>query len=141
MAEAVNNDALNPAEENSEANAPKKVKKIKPEKVKAKKEKSTKKSEPSDNSKKKKRKRMSYESKQSFVGFMFTLPWLIGFLMFFFIPAIKSINFSLSDVKIFEDYATEWNNFQNYSNIFKDATFLRNLSSTFGDLEIGRAHV
>ncbi len=39
MAEAVNNDALNPAEENSEANAPKKVKKIKPEKVKAKKEK------------------------------------------------------------------------------------------------------
>ncbi len=56
--------------------------------------------------------------------------------MFFFIPAIKSINFSLSDVKIFEDYATEWNNFQNYSNIFKDATFLRNLSSTFGDLAI-----
>ncbi|MBP3480193.1 MAG: sugar ABC transporter permease [Clostridia bacterium] len=136
MAEAVNNDALNPAEENSEANAPKKVKKIKPEKVKAKKEKSTKKSEPSDNSKKKNRKRMSYERKQSFVGFMFTLPWLIGFLMFFFIPAIKSINFSLSDVKIFEDYATEWNNFQNYSNIFKDATFLRNLSSTFGDLAI-----
>ena len=79
---------------------------------------------------------MSYERKQSFVGFMFTLPWLIGFLMFFFIPAIKSINFSLSDVKIFEDYATEWNNFQNYSNIFKDATFLRNLSSTFGDLAI-----
>ena len=129
MAEAVNNDALNPVEENGEAISPKKAKKVKPEKVKAKKEKSTKNSEPSDNSKKKSRKRMSYESKQSFVGFMFTLPWLIGFLMFFFIPAIQSINFSLSDVKIFEDYATEWNN-------FKDATFLRNLGSTFGDLAI-----
>ena len=136
MAEAVNNDALNPVEESGEAIAPKKAKKVNPEKVKAKKEKSTKNSEPSDNSKKKSRKRMSYESKQSFVGFMFTLPWLIGFLMFFFIPAIKSINFSLSDVKIFEDYATEWNNFYNYTSIFKDATFLRNLGSTFGDLAI-----
>ena len=54
-----------------------------------------------------KRKPISYEKKQGFVGFMFILPWFIGFLMFFFVPAIKSIQFSLSNVKIFEniDYA------------------------------------
>lgn len=87
--------------------------------------------------KKNKRSRISYEKKQGFVGFMFILPWLIGFLMFFFIPAIKSINFSLSDVKIFENYATEWNNFSNYVNIFSPTNkFLQNLSTTFGDLAI-----
>ena len=31
---------------------------------------------------KKSRKTLSYDKKQGFVGFMFTLPWLIGFLMF-----------------------------------------------------------
>ena len=85
---------------------------------------------------KKKRRGIAYDKKQGFVGFMFTLPWLIGFLMFFFVPAIKSIQFSLSDVKIFEDYATEWNNFSNYINIFNNANFIQNLSTTFGDLFI-----
>lgn len=84
-----------------------------------------------------KRKGIAYDKKQGFVGFMFTLPWLIGFLMFFFVPAIKSIEFSLSDVKIFENYATEWNNFSNYINIFtKNVNFVQNLSTTFGDLAI-----
>ncbi len=85
----------------------------------------------------KKKKVISYEKKQGFVGFMFTLPWLIGFLMFFFVPAIKSIEFSFSDVKIFENYATEWNNFANYITIFtKNVNFIQNLSTTFGDLAI-----
>ena len=48
---------------------------------------------------KKKRRGMAYDKKQGFVGFMFTLPWFIGFLMFFFVPAVKSIQFSFSDVK------------------------------------------
>ena len=85
----------------------------------------------------KKKKMISYEKKQGFVGFMFVLPWFIGFLMFFFVPAIKSIQFSLSDVKIFENYATEWNNFSNYINIFtKNVKFIQNLSSTFTSLAV-----
>ena len=80
---------------------------------------------------------ISYEKKQGFVGFMFVLPWFIGFLMFFFVPAIKSSQFSLSDVKIFENYATEWNNFSNYINIFtKNVKFIQNLSSTFTSLAV-----
>ena len=84
-----------------------------------------------------KRKPISYEKKQGFVGFMFILPWFIGFLMFFFVPAIKSIQFSLSNVKIFENYATEWNNFQNYINIFtKNVSFIKNLTNTFTALAV-----
>lgn len=83
----------------------------------------------------KKRRGIAYDKKQGFVGFMFTLPWLIGFLMFFFVPAINSIRFSFSDVKIFENYATEWNNFSNYISIFtKNVNFIQNLTTTFSDL-------
>lgn len=86
---------------------------------------------------KKKKKMISYEKKQGFVGFMFVLPWFIGFLMFFFVPAIKSIQFSLSDVKIFENYATEWNNFQNYIKIFtQNVKFIQNLTKTFSSLAV-----
>lgn len=86
---------------------------------------------------KKKRRGISYENKQGFVGFMFTLPWFIGFIMFFFVPAIKSIQFSFSDIAIFENYKTTWNNFQNYINIFtKNPKFLQNLSASFTELAI-----
>ena len=128
-----NNTMVNPAEE------PKKVKKEKPVKVKAEKAKSLGKSTTSITpaEPKKKRKAISYEKKQGFVGFMFVLPWFIGFLMFFFVPAIKSIQFSFSEIKIFENYATTWNNFDNYIKIFtRNADFLQNLSSTFGDLAV-----
>ncbi len=87
--------------------------------------------------KKKKKRGISYEKKQGFVGFMFTLPWFIGFIMFFFVPAIKSIQFSFSDIAIFENYKTTWNNFSNYINIFtKNPKFLQNLSASFTQLAI-----
>ena len=123
MAENMNN------EMNVTSEAPE-IKKVKPAKETAV-VKST------SNKPKKKKRGISYEKKQGFVGFMFTLPWLIGFIMFFFVPAIKSIQFSFSDIAIFENYKTTWNNFQNYINILtKNAKFLQNLSTSFGDLAI-----
>ncbi len=135
MADVINNEAVNPAEENKEIIDQAEVKKVKVKKIKTKKDKPGK--QPKAKKKEKRFSKMPYEKKQGFVGFMFTLPWLIGFFMFFFIPAIKSINFSLSDVKIFENYATEWNNFYNYKYIFASgSTYLQNLFSTLGDLAI-----
>lgn len=131
----INNNMVNPEDENVTETV--KVKKEKP--VKVKKEKATKSTAIKTTNPKKKtgRKAISYEKKQGFVGFMFVLPWLIGFLMFFFVPAIKSIQFSLSDIKIFENYAATWNNFANYVNIFTTNTrFIRNLGTTFGDLAV-----
>ena len=135
MADVINNEAVNPSENINDINNQAEEKKEKIKKIKIKKEKPEKPQKIKN--KTKKFKNISYEKKQSFVGFMFTLPWLIGFLMFFFIPAIKSINFSLSDVKIFENYATEWNNFYNYTSILTGgSTYLKNLGATFLDLEI-----
>jgi len=136
MTDILNNDVVNSTEDNTpevDVTASKKIKPAKVKKEKAVKETAIK----TANQGKKKKRGISYESKQSFVGFMFVLPWFIGFLMFFFVPAIKSIQFSFSDVKIFEDYATEWNNFYNYTHIFlRNAKFLQNLSKTFGDLAV-----
>lgn len=134
MAE-INNNTPNPETEKKV-----KVKKEKPVKVKAQKAKPLSTSETSIASSKtsaKIKKGISYEKKQSFVGFMFILPWFIGFLMFFFVPAIKSIQFSFSDIEIFNNYSTTWNNFENYIKIIKrNAAFLQNLSTTFGDLAV-----
>lgn len=154
MAENINN-SVNPADENTtpvEVNSaadteeisvkPKKVKAEKKEKpVKIKKEKVLKTKTVDNismgNKPPRKRKRISYEKKQGFVGFMFMLPWFIGFLMFFFIPALKSIQFSLSDVDPLDGYATTWNGGKNYIDIFKSGSeFLENLSKTFGDLAV-----
>ena len=106
MADNVNNE-MNYASEAADV----KVNKVKPAKETAV-VKST------SNKPKKTKRGISYEKKQGFVGFMFTLPWLIGFIMFFFAPAIKSIQFSFSDIAIFENYKTTWNNFQNYVEVF-----------------------
>lgn len=128
MAEAVNN-------EMNVADATENTKKVKAKKVKADKETAIKVS--TDAPKKKKRRGMAYDKKQGFVGFMFTVPWLIGFIMFFFTPAIKSIQFSFSSIAIFENYKTTWNNFENYKNIImNNAKFLQNLSTSFGELAI-----
>ena len=124
MAETVNNGEMNFAEE-VVAKKPKKVKAVKETSIKV------------SNGGSKKRKVISYEKKQGFVGFMFTLPWFLGFIMFFLVPAIKSIQFSFSDIAIFENYKTTWNNFLNYKNILTGgAEFLQNLSTSFTELLI-----
>ncbi len=85
----------------------------------------------------KKKHSISYESKQSFVGFMFVLPWFIGFLLFFAVPCFQSLMFSFSNVSVFDGYACTWNNFDNYKEILTgDAIFLKNLTATLTNLAI-----
>ena len=91
-----------------------------------------------DKEKKKSKKRsISYESKQAFTGFMFVLPWFIGFLLFFAIPCFQSLKFSFSQVKVFENYACEWIGFDNYSDILLGgASFMQALTTTLTDLAV-----
>ncbi len=129
MAETVNNGEMNIAEEVNASpetvNTPKKVKAVKDTSIKV-----------SDGGKKRKR-GIAYEKKQGFVGFMFTLPWFLGFIMFFLVPAVKSVQFSFSNIAIFENYKTTWNNFANYKAILGDgADFLQALSTSFTELLI-----
>ncbi|MBQ7090511.1 MAG: sugar ABC transporter permease [Clostridia bacterium] len=82
-----------------------------------------------------KKRSISYESKQAFTGFMFVLPWFIGFLLFFAIPCFQSLKFSFSQVKVFENYACEWIGFDNYGDILLGgASFMQALTATLTDL-------
>lgn len=41
----------------------------------------------------------SYEGQKALWGFLFVLPWLLGFIFFFFIPLLTSLRYSLSTVE------------------------------------------
>ncbi len=89
--------------------------------------------------KKKKRKgpRISYESKQAFSGFMFVLPWFLGFLMFFAIPCLRSLQFSFSKVSVFEQFKCTWIGLANYKEVLaSEATFFRALTATLSDFAV-----
>lgn len=49
-----------------------------------------------------KRKPMGYERKKRWAGFLFTVPWLVGFVYFFIVPLINAMVYSVSEVKITE---------------------------------------
>ncbi len=78
---------------------------------------------------------ISYESKQAFTGFMFVLPWFIGFMLFFAVPCFQSLRYSFSKVAVFEGYACTWAGLENYKELLTGgAAFLKGLISTFTDL-------
>ena len=92
---------------------------------------------PAKKAKKKKRSMISYESRQAFTGFMFVLPWFVGFLLFFAIPCFQSVQFSFSKVEVFNNYACNWIGLDNYYDILAGgATFLQALVKTLGDLAV-----
>lgn len=80
---------------------------------------------------------ISYESRQAFAGFMFVLPWFIGFLLFFAIPCFQSLQFSFSKVAVFEGYRCDFIGFENYFEILAGgATFLQALLKTLEDMAV-----
>lgn len=48
----------------------------------------------------KKKKPKGFETKKSRYGFFFTLPWVIGLVLFFVIPIFQSVVYSFSDLKV-----------------------------------------
>lgn len=72
------------------------------------------------------------ESKKSMYGFMFILPWLIGFALFFMIPLVQSLIYSFSYVEPEPGgLYTEWQGLTNYDFIFnEEPDFVKNLSQS-----------
>lgn len=68
-------------------------------------------------------------------GFMFILPWILGLIMFFFIPLVQSIIYSFSSVTIKEDGVNmKWVGFENYIEIIKrDKDYMTNLKASLGE--------
>lgn len=74
------------------------------------------------------------ESKKSFYGRMFILPWEIGMLLFFIIPLIQSLIYSFSYVSIEPGMlATDFVKWDNYKYIlFDDQNYTKNLGIAVG---------
>ena len=75
------------------------------------------------------------ESKKSWYGFYFVLPWIIGMVLFFLIPLISSLTYAFSEVIPEGGYMdTTWVGLDNFDFIFKnDANYQNNLISSIGD--------
>jgi ABC-type sugar transport system permease subunit len=59
-------------------------------------------------------------------GYLFVLPWILGFLFFFAAPVIQSLWYSLSDIKMSETgFALTWVGLNNYAfMLLKDSRFV-----------------
>lgn len=68
-------------------------------------------------------------------GFLFALPWIIGFLAFSLYPICISLYYSLTDFNIFK--APKWVGFSNYTALFADEKFYKSLWNTFYMVLIG----
>jgi len=77
------------------------------------------------------KKQKGIESLKSRYGFLFTLPWLIGLVVFFMIPIIQSVIYSFSDLSIeASSVNTLFSGLKNYKFIlFEDPNFINNLLS------------
>ncbi|TBL79404.1 carbohydrate ABC transporter permease [Paenibacillus thalictri] len=74
--------------------------------------------------------RISNFLKKDGIGYLFLSPWIIGMLVFTFIPIVLSLYFSFTDYEMFN--TPKWVGLDNYKNIFtNDEQFLESLSVTF----------
>ncbi len=76
------------------------------------------------------------ESLRSQYGRMFVLSWVIGLVLFFFVPIFTSIKYSFSNVTITNDgIATTWTGFTHYWDLIDaDPNYLDTLFSVLGSL-------
>jgi ABC-type sugar transport system permease subunit len=66
-------------------------------------------------------KSIPYEKQQKIWGYVFCLPWVIGFLIFFLLPISESLWWSLNVVKPDKGVLTiKWNGFNNFKSLFTD---------------------
>lgn len=67
------------------------------------------------------------EARKSRNGFLFILPWVIGFTLFFFIPIIQSLIFSVSEINLSNDgIETKFVLFEHYSYLInRDPNYLK----------------
>ena len=85
---------------------------------------------------KKPRRTLDLSQQQARAGWLFISPFIFGVCMFFIIPMIKSIWYSLTDVQfVLGGTITKWNNFENYIEAFQgDINFLPKLGTALGNI-------
>lgn len=68
------------------------------------------------------------EAKANRDGFLFSLPWLIGFLLFSLYPIVMSAYYSFTDFSAIKDPV--WVSLKNYQDLLKDKLFWQSLQNT-----------
>ncbi|MFW6308451.1 MAG: carbohydrate ABC transporter permease [bacterium] len=82
--------------------------------------------------------RFTLNTKRKLTGYLFTLPFVIGFILFFLYPFLQSIIFSLNKLSVVsEGYVLEYVGLNNYYHaLVIDANFVPSLSATIVQLLI-----
>lgn len=75
-----------------------------------------------------KKRRMSLKVRNNVNGFLFALPWIIGFIVFTAYPIIASFYYSFTEYHV--TTSPKWVGLKNYISLFKDELFLKGLSNT-----------
>jgi multiple sugar transport system permease protein len=75
------------------------------------------------------RKRTRFTSSQTFCGFVFITPALIGFILFYLLPTIRAFYIGLTNWSLLR--APKWVGFDNYIRLFQDEKFWKSIWMTF----------
>ncbi len=87
----------------------------------------------------KKRKSMGLAARRTMNGYLFILPWLIGFIVFYLRSLFLTIQFSLSELTVgaVGGYTLEWKGLENFIYAFRvHAEFKQILTSSVGNMLI-----
>ncbi len=78
--------------------------------------------------------KMKYKTKKNICGFLYTLPWILGFIVFFAVPIINTVIYSFNQVDVGEKggMVMTFVGFQNYVSLFKEQ--VTTSSKTFAQL-------
>ncbi len=82
------------------------------------------------------KRRSHFERKKARAGYVFVLPWVIGFLLFFLIPIVNSLIYTFNDVKLSANgFTMNWVGFSNYHHLLlKHATYPQLLGTAVGNM-------
>jgi len=69
------------------------------------------------------------KTQKSYIGYLFLLPWLIGFFVFRLVPMSVSLYFSFTNFDMLT--SARFIGFENYTNLFSDQRFLTSVRVTF----------
>lgn len=86
-----------------------------------------------------KKKKMSLMTKRSITGYIFILPWLVGFIIFYLRSLIMTANFSLSEISVAVGggYDSKFIGLQNYLYAFRaHGSFKQVLTTSVGNMLI-----
>ena len=82
-----------------------------------------------------KKPRIGLVNRREMKGYLFLLPWLVGFVCFFAVPLVQSVWYSMHDVKVTANgLKLSWAGWENYRYTFQsDTVFIEQLSGFFAD--------